>query len=144
MRTFLNKEFPYFQNKSKKHINNQHVKKQNCELTSLPQWHPGKDYGKPINPEPGRDVIQKKRSCTGTKVCTYQSSIVLLIPNICPFWYATILFGLQKVRQKSAQICDKNCLVTKQRKFLVGVLGILVGVLSSFVFCVLYSLNKHL
>ena len=25
-----------------------------------------------------------------------------VIPDICPFWYATILFGLQKVRQKSA------------------------------------------
>ena len=24
------------------------------------------------------------------------------IPDICPFWYATILFGLEKVRQKSA------------------------------------------
>ena len=35
----------------------------------------------------------------------------------------TKLFGLQKVRQKSA---------TKQRKFLVGILGILVGIFWYF------------
>ena len=30
--------------------------------------------------------------------------LYITIPDICPFWYATILFGLQKVRQKSAQL----------------------------------------
>ena len=40
-------------------------------VNSLPQWHPGKDYGTPTYTEPGRDVIEKKRSCTGTEACVY-------------------------------------------------------------------------
>ena len=54
--------------------------------------------------------------------------VIYCIPYICPFWYATILFGLQKSTPKK---CVN--LRQKQRKFLVGVLGILVGVLGILV-----------
>ena len=51
----------------KKHKNKDYVYVKIVNWHSLPQWYPDKDYGKPIYPEPGKDVIQKKRSCTGTE-----------------------------------------------------------------------------
>ena len=58
------------------------------------------------------------------------------IPDICYFWYASALFRPVKSTLKSALICDQNCLVTKQRicvlGLLVGALGVLVGVLRVF------------
>ena len=52
--------------------------------------------------------------------------------DICHFWYASALFRPVKSPPKSALICDQNCLVTKQRicvlGLLVGALGVLVGV----------------
>ena len=58
------------------------------------------------------------------------------MPDICHFWYASALFRPVKSTPKSALICDQNCLVTKQRicvlGLLVGALGVLVGVLHVF------------
>ena len=36
------------------------------------------------------------------------------MPHICHFWYATIFFRPEKVRQKSAKICDKICVAKNQ------------------------------
>ena len=43
-------------------------------------------------------------------------TLQISIPHNSHFWYANIFLGLKKVRQKSAKICDKICLATKQRK----------------------------
>jgi len=50
-------------------------------------WHPDKDYGKPIYPEPGTDVIQKKRSCTDIPC------LLLFIAFLCG-WGSVAFYGL--------------------------------------------------
>jgi len=50
-------------------------------------WHPDKDYGKPIYPAPGTDVIQKKRSCTDIPC------LLLFIAFLCG-WGSVAFYGL--------------------------------------------------
>ena len=63
-----------------------------------------------------------------------QSYLIFVVFGTPPY-----LLALKKVRQKSVRICDKNCLASKQRKFLVGVLGILVLVLDILLAYLVFS-----
>ena len=56
------------------------------------------------------------------------------MPDICPFWYATIFFGLKKYAKKVREFATKIALRQNSvRDTLVGVLGILVVVLDILV-----------